>query len=96
MFKIKNETDLHCKVVEYIRRFYPEAIIVAGMDELQDTCSKRISSWKKGYTKGQPDIMILNNHTDYSGCCIEFKSPTNKYKISDAQKEMKHKYKNNG
>ena len=33
MFKIENETDLHCKVVEYIRRFYPEAIILAGMDE---------------------------------------------------------------
>lgn len=45
MFKIENETDLHCKVVEYIRRLYPEAIIVAGLGEFQDTCSKRRSAW---------------------------------------------------
>ena len=96
MFKIENETDLHCKVVEYIRRFYPEAIIIAGLGELQDTCSKRISSWKKGYTKGKPDLMIMNYHKDYSGCCIEFESPTNNYQVSQAQKEMKHLYRENG
>lgn len=42
MFKIENETDLHSKVVEYIRRLYPEAI-VGGLGELQNTCSKRIN-----------------------------------------------------
>ena len=35
MFKIENETDLHCKVVDYVRRFYPEVIIVAGLGELE-------------------------------------------------------------
>ena len=48
MFKIENETDLHYKVVQYISRFYPEAIIVAGRGENQDTSQKRINSWKKG------------------------------------------------
>lgn len=57
MFKIENETDLHCKVVQYIRRFYSKAIIVAV-------------------------ITILD-------FCLEFKSPTNNYQISEAQKEMK-------
>lgn len=84
------------KVVHFIRKFYPEAVIVAGLGELQDTRAKRINSWKKGYQKGQSDIMIMNYHKDYSGCCIEFKSPTNNYKISDAQKEMKNRNKNNG
>ena len=79
MFKIENETDLHCKVVEYIRGLYPEAIIVAGLGELQDTCSKRINYEEKGYMKGQPDIMIMNYHKNYSRFCIEFKSPTNNY-----------------
>lgn len=55
MFKIENETDLHNKVVDLIRKYYPDAIIVAALDELQDASSKRIESWKKGYTKGQPD-----------------------------------------
>ena len=59
-FKVENKTDLHCKVVQYIRRFYPDAIIVAGLDENQDTPSKRIQFWKKGHMKSQPDIMVLN------------------------------------
>ena len=73
MFKIESETDLHCKVVQYIRRFYPEAIIVTGLGELLDTCSKRTNSWKKGYMKGQPDLMIMNNHLECNNSfCTEF------------------------
>ena len=40
MFKIENETDLDYKVVQYIRQFYPEAIIIAGLGENQDTATK--------------------------------------------------------
>ena len=76
--------------MQYIRRFYPNAIIVAGLRELQDTPAKRINSWKKGYMKGQPDTMIMNCHPLYSGFCLEFKSPTNNYHTSDAQKETKN------
>ena len=43
MFKIENETDLGCKEVQYIRRFYPEAIMIAGLGENQDTPTKRIN-----------------------------------------------------
>ena len=43
MFKIENETDLQCKEVQYIRRFYPEAIIIAGLGENQDTPKKLIN-----------------------------------------------------
>ena len=97
MFKIENEADLHYKVVQYIRRFYPEAIMIAGLGENQkDSSEKRINSWRKGYMKGQPDIIIMNNHNEYNGLCIEFKSPTNNYKISEAQLEMKKRYKQNG
>ena len=95
MFKIENEMDLHCKVVHLIRNYYPNAIMVAGLGENQDTPDKRIDSWKKGYTKGQPDLMILDYHKDYKGLCIEFKSPTNNYNISEAQLKMKEKYRNN-
>ena len=95
MFKIENEMDLHCKVVHLIRNYYPNDIMVAGLGENQDTPSKRIDIWKKGYTKGQPDLMIVNYHEDYNGLCIEFKSPTNIYQISDAQREKKERYKEN-
>ena len=56
VFKIENEYDLHTKVVEFVRKRYPSALITAGLGELQDTSRKRIDSWKKGYQKGQPDL----------------------------------------
>ena len=96
MFKIENEMDLHCKVVHLIRNFYPDAIMVPGLGENQNTPYKRINSWKKGYLRGQPDLMILNYHQDYNGLCIEFKSLNNNCQISDAQKQMKERYKENG
>ena len=37
MFKIENEMDLHTKVVELIRNFYPDSILVPGLGENQDT-----------------------------------------------------------
>ena len=96
MFKIENEMDLHSKFVELIRNFYPDSILVPGLGENQDTSEKRINSWKKGYQRGQPDLMVLDNHRDFKGLCIEFKSPTNNYCVTESQLKMKEKYKNNG
>ena len=96
MFKIENEMDLHTKVVELARNFYPDALLVPGLGENQDTSEKRINNWKKGYQRGQPDLMVLNNHRDFKGLCIEFKSPTNNYCVTESQLKMKEKYKNNG
>ena len=95
MIMIGSETDLHYKVVDLIRRYYPDSILVAGLGENQDTEDKRLDSYKKGYMRGQPDLMILDYHKDYKGLCIEFKSPTNNYNISEAQLKMKEKYRNN-
>ena len=96
MIMISNEKELHYKVVNLIRNFYPDSLLVAGLGENQDTENKRLDSWKKGYQRGTPDIMILNYHKDYNGLCIEFKSPTNNYEVSESQLKMKEKYiKNN-
>ena len=96
MIMIGNETDLHYKVVQLIRYYYPDSLLVAGLGENQDTEDKRLDSYKKGYQRGQPDLMILDYHKDYKGLCIEFKSPTNNYSISESQIKMKEKYcKNN-
>ena len=96
MIMTGNETDLHYKVVDLIRRYYPDSILVASLGKNQDTEDKRLDSYKKGYMRGQPDLMVLDYHKDYKGLCIEFKSPTNNYHVSEAQKEMKKKYVNNG
>ena len=95
MFKIENETDLHYKVVQLIRNYYPDSILVAGLGENQDTEEKRLDSYKKGYQRGQPDLMILDYHREYKGLCIEFKSPTNNYCVTESQLKTKDKYKNN-
>ena len=95
MFKIENETDLHYKVVQLIRNYYPDSILVAGLGENQDTEDKRLDSYRKGFQRGQPDIMILDYHKDYKGLCIEFKSPTNYYCITESQLKTKEKYKDN-
>ena len=92
MFKIENETDLHYKVVQLIRNYYPDFILVAGLGENQDTEDKRLDSYKKGYQRGTPDLMILDFHKDYKGLCIEFKSPTNNYCVTESQLKMKEKY----
>ena len=96
MIMISNETDLHYKAIDMIRWFYPDSILVAGLGELQDTEDKRLDSYKKGYMKGPPDLMILNSYKDFKGLGVEFKSPTGNYRVSDAQKEMKKWYVNNG
>ena len=96
MIMIGNETELHYKVVQLIRNYYPDSILVAGLGENQDTEDKRLDSYKKGYQRGQPDLMILDYHKDFKGLCIEFKSPTNNYSVSESQLKMKEKYcKNN-
>ena len=92
MIMIGNETDLHYKVVQLIRNYYPDSLLVAGLGENQDTEEKRLDSYKKGYQRGQPDLMILDFHKYYKGLCIEFKSPTNNYCVTESQLKMKEKY----
>ena len=95
MIMISNEKELHYRVVELIRKYYPDSILVAAMGENQDTEEKRLDSYKKGFQRGTPDLMILDFHIDYKGLCIEFKSPTNNYVVSESQLKMKDKYKKN-
>ena len=95
VFKIENEYDLHTKVVEFVRKRYPGALITAGLGELQDTSRKRIDSWKKGYQKGQPDLIIQNQHKTYGGLCVEFKTPQGNGVLSTAQEELLERYKTN-
>ena len=44
----------------------------------------------KGYMRGQPDLMLLDYYKDFKGLCIEYKSPANIYRFSEAQKGVKN------
>jgi len=73
--QLMNETDLHYRVVAYIRRFHPTAVFLAGLGELQDTEAKRLDAWAKGYMKGQPDVLLLNPTRRHCGFALELKHP---------------------
>ena len=95
-FKIENETDLHVKVVSFLKKRYPHSLFTVTSGENQDTVHKRIDSFKKGYIRGSPDLIINNLHKHYSGFCIEFKSPKGNGVLSHDQSMILLQYKNNG
>ena len=95
-FKIENEMDLHVKVVSFIKKRYPHSLFTVTLGENQDTAHKRIDSFKKGYLRGSPDLIINNLHKHYTGFCIEFKSPNGNGVLSPDQSMMLRQYQNNG
>ena len=91
-FKIENETDLHVKVVSFLKKRYPHSLFTVTLGENQDTAFKRIDSFKKGYLHGSPDLIINNLHKHYTGFCIEFKSPNGKGVLSPDQSMILLRY----
>ena len=92
---IEIEYDLHCKVVDFIRNKYGEALMIAGLGENQRTDIARITAWRKGYMAGQCDLMIMNPTSKYNSLCIEFKSPLGSFQLSKKQLQMKKMYEKN-
>ena len=95
-FKIENEMDLHVKVVSFLKKRYPHSLFTVILGENQDTVHKRIDSFKKGYLRGSPDLIINNLHKHYTGFCIEFKSPKGNGVLSSDQSMILLQYQNNG
>ena len=95
-FKIESETDLHVKVVSFLKKRYNHSLFSVTLGENQDTVHKRIESFKKGYIRGSPDLIINNLHKHYTGFCIEFKSPKGNGILSPDQSMMLRQYQNNG
>ena len=95
-FKIENETDLHVKVIHFLKKRYPHSLFTVTLGENQDTVYKRIDSFKKGYLRGSPDLIINNLHKRYSGFAIEMESPNGRGVLSPDQSMMLQQYQNNG
>ena len=94
-FKIENETDLHVKVVSFLKTRYPHSLFTITSGKNQNTSIKRIESHRKGYLRGSPDLIINNLHKHYTGFCIEFKSPKGNSVLSPDQSMMLRQYENN-
>ena len=71
-------------------------IFTVTLSENQDTVHKRIDSFKKGYLRGSPDLIINNLHKHYSSFAIEMKSPKGNGVLSPDQSMMLRQYQNNG
>ena len=95
-FKIENEMDLHVKVVSFLKKKFPHSLFTATLGENQCTSAIRIDSYKKGYLRGSPDLIINNLHKRYTGFAIEFKSPKGNGVLSPDQSMMLRQYQNNG
>ena len=94
-FKIETEYDLHTKVVNFLKNQYPDSLFTASLGENQDTAVKRLKSYKMGYLKGSPDLLINNLHKEYRGYAIEFKTPKGTGTVTDEQSKMLKKYERN-
>ena len=70
-----NETDLHYKIVEFIRKRYPDALIIPGLGENQISSDMRIDSYRKGYQAGQCDLMLPVRSGRKAGLALELKTP---------------------
>jgi prophage antirepressor-like protein len=86
VFNITDESELHQKVVDYIRRFYPHADIQPGLTGLQGRSSGgRLDAYVNGYVPGTCDILITNVTSQHNGLAIELKSPTGRGTIQHNQ-----------
>ena len=83
----ENETELHHRVVAFIRKYYKDANISSFGGEFQDTPEKRIDAWRRGYSKGSFDICILNANVHWNGFLIELKHPMTSGKLSTNQEQ---------
>ena len=72
---MENETQLHIAVVQFIRKKYPQAVIIPGLGEFQTTEELRLEAWQKGYMAGQPDLIIMQPNKEHHALALELKSP---------------------
>ena len=95
-FKIESETDLHVKIIHFLKKRYPHSLFTVTLGKNQDTVYKRIDSFKKGYLCGSPDLVINNLYKYYTSFCPEFKNSNGKGNLSSDQSIMLRQYQNNG
>jgi prophage antirepressor-like protein len=82
---VENERQLHEAVIVYLRTNHPSLRVAAGLGELQRESWQRLEAWKKGYQKGQPDLVLFARSGNFSGLAIELKTPTGQGEVSPEQ-----------
>ena len=83
----QTEFGLHTALCTYTRKRYPCVRVSPGLGEMQDTQGKRIECWRKGYQKGQPDLILHVRSGNFSGLAIELKTPKGTGVVSPEQRQ---------
>jgi hypothetical protein len=65
--------------------------LLRRLGEFQTTSALRMDGWHKGYTSGQPDIIIANPMNGYNGFAIELKTPKRNSRIKDNQHKARER-----
>ena len=94
IWELKNENAIHWKVVECLRKYYPDAILIPRLGENQSTSWKRIDSWRKGYTAGSADLIIGVRNRGYNGLAMELKTPQGTGVLDEKQQKYLHTLQN--
>ena len=83
---VNNERDLHTALCKYARDHYPNVRISPGLGEMQTTSERRLECWRKGYQRGQPDLIVHQRSGNFSGLVIELKTPRGTGVVSPEQR----------
>ena len=92
-----NETDLHHRVVEYIRQFHPNAIIVPGpVGGAPGIVGQAPRCLQEGLQGPPPHLILSNLHVHYYGFEIELETPKGNRTVSENQRRQLLNYPENG
>ena len=75
MLQICNETSLHYQIIKVIRRFYPHALLLPGLGELQDTSSKRMMLIEKVINVDKLILLLVISMLPFKVSLLNLKTP---------------------
>lgn len=88
------EHSMQVKVVQYVRTFFPEVLILAIPNGAGTTARNRLMLYAEGLLAGVPDLFIPEARKGFHGLWIEMK--TDDGLESAAQKKIRLNLQNNG
>jgi len=89
-----NEHTMQVKVVQYVRTFFPEILILSIPNGSGTTAHNRLALYAEGLLPGVPDLFIPEARKGFHGLWIEMK--TKEGVESAAQKRIRNNLEDNG
>jgi hypothetical protein len=68
-----SEYQIQCKVIIHLKSVYPDALFTASAGGMRTNIRTAVKMKAMGYSKGTPDLWVLEKRKGYSGLVIELK-----------------------